>query len=68
MKFSMINKYIYSAERLMSSVDRILTLTARYESRSYQIGEEFSSKSNEIVFKAVSLVSFMQIRLKKTFL
>ena len=34
----------------------------------YQIGAEFSGKSNEIVFNAVSLVSFMQIRLKNPFL
>ena len=34
----------------------------------YQSGLEFSSKSNEIGFNAVSPVSFMQIRLKKTFL
>ena len=34
----------------------------------YQSGVEFSGKSNEIVFNAVSLISFMQIRLKNTFL
>ena len=34
----------------------------------YQSGVEFSSKSNEIGLNAVSLVSFMQIRLKNPFL
>ena len=34
----------------------------------YQSGVEFSSESNEIGFNAVSLVSFMQIRLKNPFL
>ena len=33
----------------------------------YQSGVEFSDKSKEIVFNAVSLVSFMQIRLKTHF-
>ena len=34
----------------------------------YHIGVEFSSKSDKIVFNAVALVSFIQIRLKKPFL
>ena len=34
MKFSRINQYMYSAEMLVSSVNRIRTLTARYGSRS----------------------------------
>ena len=34
----------------------------------YQIGVEFSDKSNEIGFKTASFVSLMQIRLKNPFL
>ena len=34
----------------------------------YQSGVEFSDESNELVFNAVSLISFMQIMLKTPFL
>ena len=34
MKFSMIDQYMYSAERLVSGVHIIRTLTARYGSHS----------------------------------